>query len=120
MANFPKDINIAEGFDNPTGSFDGYDAYDPDQRKQLHKQKHINLRNFDPTIIKTEIRMIHLDRLTMRDLEATTMEDLEGLVKITTGEDWTPGDLITVTDRNNVWGLSLNCPDGIIETTSIG
>lgn len=113
-----QEILISEEFDDQHGQFKNYDTYDIEQRSQIRSQKHIDIRNFNPTNREILLLMIHLDRLTMNDMKALDMEELEGTAQLETGESWTIGTLEKQIDKNYVWGLTLNCPSGVIETTS--
>lgn len=114
-----KVIPIKEDFDHPQGQFLNYDAYDTAQRFALPKQKHIDIRNFEPGEERAFLRMIQFDLLTMNDVDGLVMTDLESEVILFLPEIWSAGIVDYQTDRNNWKGLTLTLSAGLNTTESV-
>lgn len=113
------DIPIRENFEDQEGRFRNYDAANLDQRQQLVKQKHVDIRGFRQEDISVRMPMLYIDLLTMQILNEQTMLKLNGNVIIRRGEQWTQGTFLIELDRNNVHGMRLACPVGTTVTESV-
>ena len=113
------EIPIRDDFTNGEGRFRNYDAANRDQREQLIKQKHVDIRSFRQEDISARTQMLYLDLITMEILDELTLAQLNGNVVVRRGEQWTQGTILKETDRNNVHGLQLSCSVGTTVTQSI-
>lgn len=113
------EIPIKDDFSDREGRFRNYDAANRDQREQLYKQKHVDIRGFRQEDLSARIPMLYLDLLTMEILDVRTMSELNGNVVVRRGEQWTQGTVLKETDRNNAHGLNLSCSVGTTVTQSI-
>ena len=103
------EIPIGDDFKNEEGRWPNYDAIDLNQREQLTKQKHVDLRSFVQTDTTVRINMLYLDLRDMAGLNSRNMNALNGSVAVRKGEQWSAGSVGPQADRNNVNGLSLTC-----------
>lgn len=113
------DIPIRENFEDNEGRFRNYDAASLDQRRQLIKQKHVDIRGFRQEDLAARMPMLYIDLLTMEILDERTMGNLNGSVVVRRGEQWTQGLFYIELDRNNVHGMRLTCPVGTTVTESV-
>jgi hypothetical protein len=115
------EIPLREDFSNDEGRFVNYDTQDLDQREQLAKQKHVDIRSFvgDDLQTQTRLTMLYLDLNQMDEMELLDMEALEGLVVARRGEAWTVGTVERQADRNNWRGITLSCIVGVNTTESV-
>lgn len=112
-------IPLSEEFDEQDGRFENYDSYDSAQALQLRKQAHVDIRSFVPPV-PTVLTMFEIDQITIGNLDAMTMTDIEG--SVTTNhldEAWTSGVVAAQADRNHWYGLTLNCVAGANVTKSV-
>lgn len=113
-----RETPITEQFDNASGRWRNYDAYDATQRAQLRLQQHRDIRCFK-TATTTALTMTDLDVRTMQGLDGTAFSGF-----VTTngsyGETWSLGTLAVQSDRNNWHGLTVPCSTGANVTASAG
>lgn len=115
-------IPLYEEFTDPLGRWGNYDTEDLDQRDQLVKQEHVDLRSFVNDVVTHPASMLDLDQILLTTLDGDTMGDLEGFIVTRSGEGWTAGTLGPQSDRNNWDGISLECTTvglGITTTASV-
>ncbi len=113
-------IPIQERFENPEGQWEHYAIYNTDTNFRLYRQKHVDIRDFNPEAEKISLAMLELDQLTMGELTGSKqMSDLEGLVTLYKAEQWTNGELDFQADRNNWKGLTLTLSEGTNTTDSV-
>lgn len=85
------EVKITEEFDNAQGLWANYDVYDPTAGgllQVLHDQHHVDLRSFDQTALTAPASMFWMDRQTMTQLDALTMDDFSTARVIDPGEEW--------------------------------
>lgn len=112
-------VPIQERFEDPEGKWDHYATYDTSSNFALYRQKHIDIRNFNPEDEKILLTMVQINQLTMGDLFSKEMSDLEGEVTLFRAEKWTNGTLDYQADRNNWRGLTLTLSEGTNITESV-
>lgn len=113
------DIPIRDEFDDDQGRLYNYDCYDEAQRKQLAKQKHVDIRSFVQTDTFVPSNLGRLDQLSMGVLDTMTMSSVGSPVLYQKGEAWTVGTVTPQADRNSWNGISMNCSVGTNITTSV-
>lgn len=117
-------IQISDYFDSETGEFLNYSTpatvtATRDQQTQLQKQKHVDIRTFNNDGLNTQRVMLHLDALSMGEVDALTVGSLTGTIVARPGESWSAGTVARQTDRNYWYGLSLTCPIGTTSTSCV-
>jgi hypothetical protein len=113
-------IPIQERFENPEGQWEHYGTYETDANFRIYRQKHVDIRDFNPESERISLSMVQLDQLTMSDLTNTKqMSDLEGLVILYREESWTAGVLDYQADRNHWKGLTMTLSAGTNTTESV-
>jgi hypothetical protein len=115
------DIQITDEFTDNNGQFGNYDAIPLNQRTQLRKQKHTDIRLFHPETVSVTPRMLHLDQLAMNTLDGMSMGQLsvdgDAVFILDQGESWTAGTVDRDPTKNN-WGtIELTCPNGATTIT---
>ena len=113
------EIPIRDNFDNAEGRFRNYDAVPRNQREQLYKQAHVDIRGFRQEDIGARVPMLYIDLLGMSDLDLRDMSELNGTVIVNRGEQWTQGTVQKNSDRNNAYGLTMACVVGTNTTKSV-
>lgn len=107
------EIPIPDEFTEEAGKFTNYDAIPLNQRDQLHKQKHVDIRLFNDEPVSSGISMLYLDALTLFELDQLKMNQLSiddgAQIVIHAGENWTAGTVARQSDRNYWHGISLSC-----------
>lgn len=114
-----SDIPIQEDYDAASGALTNYDAYSTTQKFALDRQKHVDIRTFEPDEERIRVRMIHLNILDMANLNTRTMADLNGTVTSRAAEQWTNGTVAVAADRNNWTGITLALVAGTNTTESV-
>jgi len=113
------EIPIRDNLDNSEGRFRNYDAVPRNQREQIYKQAHVDIRGFRQEDIYARVPMLYIDLLGISDLDFKDMSELNGLVTVKRGEQWTQGSVQKDVDRNNEYGLTLSCLAGSNTTQSV-
>lgn len=112
-------IPIQERFEDPEGQWEHYATYDTDSNFALYRQKHIDIRDFNPENETIHLSMVEMDQLSMAEYVGKKMSDLEGIVVLYKGEQWSNGELDFQADRNNWKGLTLTLVEGVNITESV-
>lgn len=113
-----SNIPLWDEFSDVAGRFINYDAHDTEQRNQLNRQQHVNIRSFENDDLLIAIPMFYLDLLPMSLLNNQRMIDLEGSTVVKAGERWTNASVAKDPLRKNWRVLSMECVVGINITES--
>ena len=102
--------HIGDEFQNGLGEWEGYFALPATHDAQIAAQKHTDLRAVEPKSLVTEIQMIHLTALfDMATMQERTMQQLDGTIRSSTGEEWSKGYIAKDPARNNWSVLTIAC-----------
>jgi hypothetical protein len=114
----PVQIPLTDYFDAPDGRWTNYDAYDTAQRDRLLKQRHRDIRSFvAPSALP--VNMYAMADKPLADLEGLSMSDVGAAPGLVYGEEWSRGVIEVEPDRWHWSGLTLACPVGTTQTTSV-
>lgn len=112
-------IPIQERYSDATGKWMDYATYDTDTTFKLRKQKHVDIRNFQPVEERLPFVMTNMDVMTMDELNSNQMSDLESNVILFPIEPWSNGVVDYQADRNNWAGLTFTLSVGNNTTQSV-
>ncbi len=122
MSNFP--VAISDEFAQLEGQWYQYDVVPLDQRSDFHKQKHVNIRSFVGDERSASVNMLTMDRLTMYNLDGNNMATFsvdstpKAKLIVQAGENWTFGKAERQADRNNWYGITVECDTSISNLTT--
>ncbi len=111
--------SLRELFNNPQGQLLDYDAYPANQRIQIPRQQHVDIRTFEAEPTTTRATALHFNQFAVDGLNPLTMADLEQDVAIRRGEGWTNGVVERQADRHNWGGITIQCNTGTTVTSSV-
>lgn len=105
------EIRIGDEFKDGEGRFINYDAIPLEQRAQLRKQQHVDIRLFNDEPVSVPVNMLYLDSLSLFELDQLKMSQINQNAKVVLreGEQWTNGTVSRQADRNFWHGISLAC-----------
>lgn len=82
-------VTLTDTFDNASGEFVNYDAYDPAIRTDIQGLKHRDLRNLHQNDVTTVEGIYALNLDSMSDLDLIEVGTIGSVKTVTAGEHWT-------------------------------
>lgn len=119
-----ESVEITDEFTEANGEWSGYSAINQTQNQGLREQKHVNLRSFQPYKLSAQIKMLLLDQFTMFALDNTELatysstESVKAKIAIVNNENWTYGTVAPQSDRNNWYGIKVECDPEVSSVTT--